>query len=99
MWENSREFSSIGSSIARNRKVLLDRLQKFSASSSTVSFEVAKKILEDMINQHFQGLSDEKLKCVLRVAEIQGSGAVSESLYEFGKLLEVYKQRHAGAQM
>lgn len=57
-------------------------------------------MLDELITKHFKGLSDEKLKCVLRVGEIQGSSAAhSEELYDFTRILDVYKSRHAGPQL
>ena len=97
MWENSREFQSIGTAVARNRKALKDNFEKLAGpGGKSVTYAQARKAMDEMINQHFQGLSEEKLKCVLRVAEIQGSSAASEAAYDYMKLLDVYKQRHAG---
>jgi hypothetical protein len=68
MWENSREFQAIGTAIARNRKTLKDKFEKM--KTKEVTYIQARKAMDEMINQHFQGLSEDKLKCVLRVAEV-----------------------------
>lgn len=97
MWENTREFLNIGTAIARNRKVLKEKFEKLAGpKASIVNYAQARKAMDEMINQHFQGLSEEKLKCVLRVGEVQGSSAAAEAMYDYMKFLDVYKNRHTG---
>ena len=98
MWENTREFESYGSLIARNRKLLKEHFEKVTKGVRTeVSFEEAKDVLYGLLRQHFKDFNDDKLKCVLRAAEVQG--ATSEGLgsqYDYTRILDVLKSRHAG---
>lgn len=53
--------------------------------------------MDSLIFRHFRGLLDEKLKQVLNVAEIQGASADGlGNHYDYMRLLDIYKSRHAG---
>lgn len=44
--------------------------------------------MDEFINLHFKGLSDDKLKCVLRVAEQQGASADGiGNHYDYARML------------
>lgn len=52
------------------------------------------------LRNHFGDLSEDKLKTVMRVAELQGAN--SEGIgnqYDYMRMLDVYKTRHAGPQL
>ena len=50
-----------------------------------------------LLESHFKNFNDEKLKCVLRSAEIQGASAVGPSnVYDASRILDIFKNRHAG---
>lgn len=69
MWENSREFSIIGSKIAKNRKLIKESFEKLLGQGvKEATFNQAKKAMEDFIVQNLKDINDDKLKCVLRVA-------------------------------
>ena len=56
--------------------------------------------MDGLIFSNFRGLSDEKLLHILKVGEHQG--ATSEGLggkFDYIKMLDVYKNRHAGPQL
>ena len=56
--------------------------------------------MDSLIFSNFKGLSDEKLLHVLKVGEAQG--ATSEGLggkFDYNRMLEVYKNRHAAPQL
>jgi hypothetical protein len=56
--------------------------------------------MDEFINTHFKGLGDDKLKCVLRVAELQGASSTGiGNNYDYTRMLDVYKSRHAGPQV
>jgi len=53
-----------------------------------------------LLQQHFNQITDEKLRTILRVAELQGANSDGiGNQYDYVKLLEVYKSRHAGPQL
>jgi len=53
--------------------------------------------MEAALQGHIKNLPEDKLRCLLRVAELQGAQASGPgSAYDFMKLLDVYKNRHAG---
>lgn len=55
--------------------------------------------MEVMIEQNFkQGITDDKIKIALQPSEVQGSSASGETQYDYKKLLEIYKNRHAAPQ-
>ena len=70
-WENSREFLLIGQLIARNRKLLREQFEKLIGTKTTVvNFESGKQILGELLRQQFSSVGDDKIKQILRVAEI-----------------------------
>lgn len=100
MWENSREFLILGTMIAKNRKLLKEQFEKVSANSTIINFDQVKTAMDEFLNLHFKGLSDEKLKCALRPSEIQGSAASNPGTsYDYMRLLDIYKNRYAAPQM
>ena len=100
MWENSREFLTLGTMIAKNRKLLKDQFEKVSANSTIINFDQVKTAMDEFLNLHFKGLSDEKLKCALRPSEIQGAAASNPGTsYDYMRLLDIYKNRYAAPQM
>jgi len=53
--------------------------------------------MTEVINKHFPGISEEKLRVVLRVAELQGANQEGiGNQYDWMRLLDVYRNRHAG---
>jgi hypothetical protein len=53
------------------------------------------KVMEGIIGQ--ANVNDEKIKCVMRVGEVQGPTAGGPgSVVDFERVLEVYRKRHAG---
>lgn len=55
--------------------------------------------MDEFLNRHFRGLSDDKLMCALRPAEIQSAAASNPgSQYDYMRLLDIYKKRYAGPQ-
>lgn len=99
-WENSREFLLIGQLIARNRKLLREQFEKItqgSAKPNLINFEQGKQVLGELLRQHFSGVGDDKIRVILRVAEQQGAN--SEGIgnqYDYLRVLDVFKNRHAG---
>ena len=94
-WENSREYAAIGNVIAKNRKLIREQFDKIS-KSTCVNFEQAKQAMESFFLQHFGGISDDKLKTILRVAELQGANPDGiGNQYDYVRMLDVYKTRHA----
>ena len=76
-WENSAEAQKLGTVIARNRKLLTESFKKHSTHSDYngearfVTFEQAKKAMASIISVNFpDGLSDDKLACILRVGQV-----------------------------
>ena len=99
MWENSREFLTFGSMVAKNRKVLKEQFDKVNTNKTQtiVNFEQAKVAMDDFLNLHFKGLSDEKIKCALRPSEIQSAAASNPGTsYDYMRFLDIYKNRYAG---
>lgn len=75
-WENSREFLLIGQLIARNRKLLREQFEKLIGTKTTVvNFEQGKQIVGELLREHFSGVGDDKIKQILRVAELQGANS------------------------
>ena len=98
MWENSREYEQYGSLIARNRKLIKESIENITKGKrNEVTFEEAKSAMLGLLRHHFKDYSDDKLKCVLRVAEIQGASELGPgNAYDVQRILEVFKNRHAG---
>lgn len=88
LWENSREFKSIGSLIARNRKVLKTELDA-KHGSPVLTFQQAKALLDKLMHQHFPHIGDDKLVCILGPSKV-GTG----DSYNFDKFLDVLRKRH-----
>jgi hypothetical protein len=64
---------------------------------SDVTFEQAKKAMENFIYTHFRGLPDDKLRVVLKVGEVQGASAEGiGNHFDYVRMLDVFKSRHAG---
>jgi hypothetical protein len=94
LYENTREYQRIGTLIARNRKLLRDQFAKY--GSPVVNYDQAKSSLMALLQQHFNSISDDKMKVILKVGEQQGAteGGLGNQ-YDFDRLLTVYKNRHA----
>lgn len=101
MWVNSREFMSIGAMVAKNRKLLREVFEKITGGKTTeITFEQGKQAVAELINRHFKGLSDDKLRQVFKVGELQGAN--SEGIgnrFDYMRILDVYKSRHAAPQL
>ncbi len=95
MWENSKEYQSIGTLISRNRKLLKDEFERVAEKQKEVNFIKAKEALMVLLVQHFPNLQEEKLKAILRVAEVGGANNGLGDSYDFMKFLDVYKTRFA----
>jgi hypothetical protein len=70
MWENSREYTRIGTLIARNRKLLKDKFDSISKGMTVVGYEEMKTVLETLLIPHFNSLTEDKLRLVMKVAEV-----------------------------
>jgi hypothetical protein len=88
LWENSREFKSIGSLIARNRKVLKTALDA-AVCGSVVSYVKAKQLLDKMMHEHYPNIGDDKLRCILQPAKCG-----TEDKYDFDLFLDLLRKRH-----
>jgi hypothetical protein len=97
-WENTREFAVIGQLIAKNRKLLKEEFEKVIKGKGTVvNFDQGKKALCGLLNHHYSGLGDDKIKCILKVAELQGANTDGiGNAYDYMRMLDVYRTRHAG---
>jgi hypothetical protein len=100
-WENSREFHLIGQLIARNRKLLREQFEKLVGTQTTIiNFEQGKQIMGDLLREHFSTVGDDKIKQILRVAELQGANTEGiGNQYDYVRMLDVFKNRHAGPQV
>lgn len=72
LWENTREYVRIGTLIARNRKLLKDKFDSISKDKglTVVSLEEMKRVLETLLIPHFPSLTEDKLRMIMKVAEI-----------------------------
>ena len=67
-------------------------------TNNIVSYEHAKTALFNLLYPHFNTLTEEKLKVILKVGEIQGASENGGGLgnrYDYVRLLDVYRSRHA----
>ena len=80
--------------------MLRDEFSKVGSTSNIVNYEQAKAALMSLLLPHFNFITDEKLKIILRVGEMQGAneGALGNR-YDFNRFLNVYKNRHAAPQL
>lgn len=100
MWENSREFASIGSLIAKNRKQLAETFKASLKGRDEPLFSLAegRAILDDWLHSKGLGaLSDQQLGCVFRVAQVQSASQMCAT-FDWQRLLEAYRQRHCPTQ-
>lgn len=75
-WENTREYQAIGVLIAKNRKLLKEEFEKVTNGKTTiVNYDQAKVAMLALLQGNFNAITDEKIKTVLRVAELQGANA------------------------
>lgn len=88
-WENSREAKAIGSLIARNRKLLKTNLDQ-RGQGNMLDFASAKALMQNLLQQNYPGLDDEKLKVILRPSQ-----AGPEGSYDFDQFLNILRKRHA----
>lgn len=102
LWENTREYQRIGTLIAKNRKLLRGQFEKIvkDGSATIVNYEQAKSAILGLLQPHFNSITDEKLRVILKVGEVQGAtdGGLGNR-YDFARLLNVYKNRHAAPQL
>jgi hypothetical protein len=87
--------------IAKNRKLLKEEFEKVTGGQgTTINFDQGSKVLGTFVKQHFSGVTDDKLKCLLRAAELQGANMEGiGNTYDYMRFLDVYKTRHAGPQL
>lgn len=109
-WENSLEATQIGQCLARSRKLLITSFKEVSTHSDHqgesryVTFPQAKQALQKVLEEYFGAkikyITDEKLACILRVGQVvQKIGSNPDfAIYDFMKVLNVYKHRYQGAQ-
>ena len=100
-WENSREFGLIGQLIAKNRKLLkeeFDRVTK--GASSLVNYEQGKQVLMTVLKRNYSYIGEDKIRGLLKAGEELGpnSDGIGNS-YDFNRVLEVFKSRHAAPQI
>lgn len=103
LWENTREYQRIGTLIAKNRKLLRGQFEKIvpdNNGSTIVNYEQAKSAILGLLQPHFNSITDEKLRVILKVGEVQGAteGGLGNR-FDFDRLLLVYKSRHAAPQL
>ena len=108
MWEsNSREYQKFGAFIAQNRKnlklefesVFGGKIERVEAIQTGVTLDQCKQVFEKVLGNKFMDqVTEEKIKVLLQPAEIQGSTSKGQVQYNFMKLFEVYKNRHAAPQ-
>jgi len=57
-------------------------------------------VLETLLQPHFRDLTDEKIRIILKVGEVQGAseGGIGNR-FDYMRLLNVYKGRHAAPQL
>ena len=93
--------------IARNRKLLIEGFKKYSTHSDYngeakfVTFDQAKRAMSAVIISNFGShLSDDKLACILRVGQVvqQIGRCPNIPIYDFMKVLSVYRDRYQGPQ-
>ena len=98
-WESTREYAKMCTLIARNRKLLREQFENGNqGSSSLVTYEQAKSILEGLLVPHFHNsVTDDKIRVILKVAEVN-EGTVTSKI-NYSRLLEIYKGRHAAPQL
>lgn len=100
MWENSREFASIGFLVAKNRKQLAETFKTGLAGSNSPLFtlEQGRALLDDWLHSKGLGaLTDQQLSCVLRVAQVPSASQMG-AMFDWQRLLEAYRQRHCPTQ-
>lgn len=90
---SSEEYQKVGKALCRNRKVIEAKIREMDENRKGRNYKEMQDGL-DMILRDLK-LNDEKLKIVLQPAEIQGSTAAGETLYDYYQLLEIYKFRYA----
>lgn len=104
-WENSAEAQKLGAVVARNRRLLVEGFRKYSTHSDYngdakfVTFDQAKKAMATIITANFGSqLSNDKLACILRVGQVvQQIGRFPDMpIYDFMKVLNVYRERYQG---
>ena len=101
IWENTREYQRIGTLIAKNRKLLKDQFDKVTGGKTTVvTYDQAKLALLNLIQPHFNAITEDKMHVILKVGEVQGAneGGLGNR-YDYMRLLNVYKNRHAAPQL
>lgn len=62
---------------SRNRRLLKEQFDRVSRGSKTITFGQVKVAMDAFLNRHFRGLSDDKLMCALRPAEVQAAAATN----------------------
>lgn len=73
-WENTREFGLMGQLIAKNRKLLKEQFELICKNGSTIiDFDQGKQVIGEFIQQHFKGVGDDKIRVLLKVAEVIGA--------------------------
>ena len=101
MWENSPEFAKIGSLISKSRKLIIDQFKNVLGESNTkFKFDEGKNALDDWIYKNFgSNISDEKLRVIFSVARLHLESQAGESVYDYMRMLDIYKSRFAGSHM
>ncbi|KAL4466773.1 hypothetical protein ABPG74_010370 [Tetrahymena malaccensis] len=84
-WECSQQFDLVLAVIGKNRKLLLDKF-KNEHKLGCITYEKAKSIIGQVLEQSNIRLSDKNFSCLIKFAEKNG-----ELDYRF--LMEVFKQR------
>lgn len=100
-WENTREFGLIGQLIAKNRKLLKEEFERVTKGQGTVvNYEQGRQVLMTVLKRNYSSLGDDKIRVLLKTGEELGpnSEGIGNS-YDFNRVLEVYKNRHAAPQI
>lgn len=109
-WENGLEATQIGQCLARSRKLLIESFKSQSTHSDHngesrfVTFPQAKQAMQKVLEEYFGNkihfITDEKLACILRVGQVvQKIGSHPDyAIYDFMKVLNVYRDRYQGSQ-
>jgi hypothetical protein len=85
-WEASKDFDKVLTAIGRNRRFLLEIFGALQKSSTPITYEVARGIVEQMLRNSGITVQEECWPVLLKFAERDG-------LIDYRFLLEVYKER------
>jgi hypothetical protein len=98
LWETTKEFENIGTLLAKNRKLLIEKFKSEIGKTTLFNFAQGKAALNDWLYQHFKdSVTDAHLKCVFSAAQVPAESQ-HEPRYDYVRLLDLYKARYLGPQ-